>query len=244
MTASRPPPRATSVNDLLQAAVQLFAVSLLKCLPMTMIATLCAQVPNIYWMASGHTPTLTGEHDANFNALTLIGTTFELWLLAAMMLRQRALALGAPILAAAELLVALRRLPLIMLQAVLALLSVTAGVLLLVVPGIFLAVCYLVLPPIVLFEQTGPVAALIRSVQLMRPLWWKALAALVIATLLFFFGAIVCVAIIGMLAGILAGNGPAFVAIETATAVAFGALFLVFLSALMLVLHSAANSSA
>jgi len=244
MTASLPPPRTASVHDLLQAAAQLFALSLLNCLPITMIATLCAQLPNIYWMASGHTLTLMGEHDANFNALTLIGTAVELWLLAAMMLRQRALALGAPIVAGAELLAALRRLPMILLHALLALLSLTAGVLLLIVPGIFLAVCYLVLAPVVLFEQAGPIVALIRSVQLMRPLWWRALAALVIATLLFLFGAFVCVAIIGMVAGVLAGNGPAFVAIQTATAVAFGALFMVFLSALMLVLHSAANSSA
>ncbi len=92
MTASLLPPRATSVQELLQAAAQLFALSLLKCLPVTMIATLCAQLPNIYWMASGHALTLMGEHDATFDALTLIGTTVELWLLAAMMLRQRALA--------------------------------------------------------------------------------------------------------------------------------------------------------
>ncbi len=120
----------------------------------------------------------------------------------------------------------------------------TAGLLLLIVPGVYLAVCYLVLAPVVLFEQARPGVALIRSVQLMRPLWWRALAALVIATLLFLFGAFICVAIIGVVAGVLAGNGPAFVAIQTATAVAFGALFLVFLTALMLVLHSAANSSA
>ena len=244
MTESLPPSRATSVQELLQGTGQLFAVSLLKCLPIAMIATLCAQVPSIYWLASGHALTLLGEHDATFDGLVLLGSAFQLWLLSAMMLRQRALALRAPILIGIELLVALRELPAILLNALLAVMSVAAGLLLLVVPGVFLAVCYLVLLPVVLFDQAGPITALIRSVQLMRPLWWKGLAALVIATLLFLFGAIVCVAIIGMIAGAFAGNGPVFIAIETASAVAFSAFFSVFLSALMLVLHSAASSSA
>jgi hypothetical protein len=43
---------------------------------------------------------------------------------------------------------------------------------------------------------------------------------------------------------VLAGAGPALAAIETAGTVAFAALYFVYLSALLLVLHSAASSSA
>jgi hypothetical protein len=105
-------------------------------------------------------------------------------------------------------------------------------------------VCYLALLPVVLFDGLGPFAAVLRSVQLMRPLWWKALAACVITMLLFLIAGLVVAAIIGVIAELLAGNGAAFAAIETAITVAFGALFFVYLSALMLVLHSAASSSA
>jgi hypothetical protein len=245
MTASKPPPSAASVSELMQASAQLFAASLLKCLPICMIAVLCAQLPNIYWMASGHTLTFTTQHDANFDALSVAGMALEFWLLGAMMLRQHALAVGAPIALGAELSVALRRLPVVLLNVLLATLAVAAGLLLLIVPGVYLMVGYVaLLLPVVLFDQPGPFSALVRSVQLLRPLWWKALAALVIASFLFVFGAIVLVAIVGMVAGIFAGNGPAFAAIETASAVAFGATFFVYLSALMLVLHSAASSSA
>jgi hypothetical protein len=244
MTASMPPPGNASVSDWLQTAAQLFRASLLKCLPLGMVAVLCAQLPNIYWIATGHTISFSAEYDANFELLTILGTAIELWLIGAMMLRQRAVVLGAPILAGVELRAAWRRLPVLLVSTLLATLSVLAGLLLLVVPGVFLMVCYLVLLPVILFDGLGPYAALLRSVQLIRRLWWKALAALVIATLVFFICALVFAAIIGVIATLLAGNGPAFAAIETAITVGFGALFFVYLSALLLVLHSAASSSA
>jgi len=244
MTASTPAPNGARVSDLLQTAARLFRASLLKCLPLAMIAVLCAQAPNVYWVASGHTIGLYAQYDTNFDLLTLIGSTLELWLVGAMMLRQRAVVLGAPILAGAELRAALRRLPVLLLGSLLAILSVLAGLLLLLLPGVFLAVCYLLLLPVILFEGVGPVAALLRSVQLARPLWWPALAALVIAILLFFIGALLFAAMISVLVEMFAGNRAAVEAVETAGIVGFGALFVVYLSALALVVHSAASSSA
>lgn len=244
MGASVPPPASASVSDLLATASQLFRASLLKCLPMGMVAVLCAQSPNIYWMATGHVLSFTAEYDANYNLLALAGICIQLWLLGAMMLRQRAVVLGAPILGGAELRAALRRLPAILASALLAGLSVLVGLLALILPGVFLLVCYLTLLPVVLFEALGPYAAVLRSVQLIRRLWWKALAACVITLLLFLLAGLVVAAVLSVVAELLAGNGAAFAAVETAVTVAFGALFFVFLSALMLVLHSAANSSA
>jgi hypothetical protein len=244
MTASTPPSGSASVSELLATASQLFRASLLKCLPMGMVAVLCAQSANIYWMASGHVLSFTADYDTNYDLLATAGVAVELWLLGAMMLRQRAVVLGARILPGAELRVAFRRLPFILASTLLAGLSVLAGLLLLVLPGVFLMVCYLVLLPVVLFDGLGPFAAVLRSVQLLRPLWWKALAACVIVMLLFLIGGLVVAAIIGVIAELLSGNGAAFAAVETAITVAFGALFFVYLSALMLVLHSAASSSA
>jgi hypothetical protein len=244
MTASMSPPGSASVSDMLATAAQLFRASLLKCLPLGMLAVLCAQLPNIYWIATGHTISFSAEYDANFELLTFLGTAIELWLIGAMMLRQRAVVLGAPVRAGSELRAALRRLPVILVSTLLATLCVAAGLVVLIVPGIFLLVCFLVLMPVVLFDGLGPYAALLRSVHLIRRLWWKALAAFVIASLVFFVCAIVFAAIIGVIATLLAGDGPVFAAIQTATTVGFGALFFVYLTALLLVLHSAASSSA
>lgn len=233
-----------SVSDLLETSAQLCRASLLKCLPLGMLALLCAQLPNIYWRATGHNISFSAQHDANYDLLALVGTAIEFWLIGALMLRQRAVVLGAPILASAELRTSLRRLPVILMSVLLAVLSVAAGLALLILPGIFLMVCYLVLLPAVLFDGLGPYASLLRSVRLIRPLWWKAMAAFVIALLLFIIFAFVVAAVIGVIAEVLAGDRAALAAVETACTVGFGALFLVYSSALALALHSAASSSA
>jgi hypothetical protein len=46
------------------------------------------------------------------------------------------------------------------------------GFSLLILPGLFLFVCYLVMLPVVLFEQHNPYVALVRCVLLVRPYWW------------------------------------------------------------------------
>jgi hypothetical protein len=236
MTASMPPPHSASVSELLETATQLFRATLLKCLPMAMLAVLCSQLANVYWIATGHAISFSVKHDGNYALLSVLGAAFEMWLISAMMLRQRAVALAAPVHAVAELRAAWQRLPSILGCALLGLL--------LIGPGVFLLICYVVALPVVLFEGLTPYRALVRSVRLIRRLWWKTLASCVFALLGFVVCALVFAAIIGVLAGLLAGNGPAFQAIQSASSVALGALFFVFLSALVLAIHSAASSSA
>jgi hypothetical protein len=259
MTASMPPPRAASVSDLLQTAVRLFRATLPKCLPFAMVAVLLAQLPAIYWIATGHQVSLKVPEDATYEALSLLGLIFEIWLMASMMLRQRAIISAAPVHAVAELNAALQRLPVLLLTFLLGLLSVAAGPLLaitllpgilkfiaatlLMVPGIFLLVCYTVALPVALFEPVGPYSALVRSVQLIRPVWWKTLAALVIASLAMVVCLVAFAAVIGIVA-LLVQQGPAFTAIQTASFVGLFAVVFVFFSALALVLHSAASNSA
>jgi hypothetical protein len=259
MSFRRPAPRGAGVGNLLRTSVRLFQASLLKCLPLAMLAVLCASLPNIYWNASGHPISLFGPYDTTFRVLSVFGLTSALWLFGALMLRQRALALGAGPLLGAELLASLRRLPVLLAGVVLADLSMVAVLLLVLalapgaplplnglalLPGVFLLVCYLVLLPVMLLDQAGPLTALARSVRIMRPLWWQALTALVIAVLLSFLGALIFAAVLGVAADLLAGNGAAMKAVVNAGVVGFYALFVVYLSALQLVLHSAASSSA
>jgi hypothetical protein len=244
MTASTPAPNGARVSDLLQTAVRLFRASLLKCLPLAMIAMLCASLPNIYWNATGHPVSLFGPYDTNFRLLSLMGIAIASWLFGAMMLRQRAVVLGAPLLLGAELQASLSRLPVVLLATLLAVVSVNLGLLLLLLPGLYLVVCYLVLLPVILFEGAGPLAALLRSVQIMRRLFWPALAALVIAVLLSMIGALVFAAVLAVAAEVFAGNSAAMRAVVNAGVVGFYALFMVYLSALQLVIHSAASSSA
>jgi hypothetical protein len=151
MIASTPAPNGARVSDLLQTAAGLFRASLLKCLPLAMIAMLGASLPNIYWNATGHPVSLFGPYDTNFRVLSLVGIAIASWLFGAMMLRQRAVVLGAPLLLGAELQASLSRLPVVLVGTLLAVVSVNLGLLLLLVPGLYLVVCYLVLLPVILF---------------------------------------------------------------------------------------------
>jgi hypothetical protein len=132
----------------------------------------------------------------------------------------------------------------ILLGWILAQLSLFVGFSLLILPGVFLLVCYLVLLPVLLFEDRNPYAALVRCVQLVLPRWWKVLATIVIAVLVVLICSLAAAAVLSILAALLVGQGPAVQAIVAAVTVGIGAIGCVFFSALALTLHSAASSSA
>jgi hypothetical protein len=244
MTASKPPRPVASVSSLLDAATELFRATLLKCLPFAMLGVLCLEIPNFYWVASGHTLEHGMPVDVRYWLLGFAASAVTLFIVSAMMLRQRAFASGAPVDTATELMAAGRRLPAIVLGWILAQLSLFVGFTLLILPGIFLLVCYLVLLPVLLFEKLNPYAALVRCVQLMLPHWWKVLATLVIAVLVVLICSLAAAAVLSIIAALLVGEGSAVQAIVAAVTVGIGAIGCVYFSALALTLHSAASSSA
>ncbi len=243
MNSAGPPVRGADVSEWLERALLLFRVTLLKCLPLATIAVLCSDVPNLYWILTGHSLARGLPTDATYWVLYLIAAALALYIASAVMLQQRSVALGVAFSAGTALATAVRRLPVLLLTWVLAQLSLVVGFSLLVVPGIFLLVCYLVLLPVVLFERHNPYLALVRCVLLVRTHWWKMFAALVIALVVVLAGVLVVAAALNIFATLLAGEGPAFEAIVAAGSVAIGAVALVLLSALALTLHSALASS-
>jgi hypothetical protein len=244
MTASKAPRPDASVSNLLEAATQLFRATLLKCLPFAMLGVLCLEIPNFYWIASGHTLNFGMPADTGYWALAFGASAVTVFIVSAMMLRQRACASGASVDSMAELAAAGRRLPGILAGWILAQLSLFVGFALLLLPGIFLLVCYLVLLPVLLFENLNPYTALVRCVQLLQPHWWKVLATIVIAALVLLICTLAAAAVLSILAALLVGEGPAVQAVVAAVTVGIWAIGCVFFSALALTLHSAASSSA
>ena len=246
MTASKAPRRGQSVNELLGTAVSVFRATLLKCLPLAMIAVLCASVPNFYLRATGWQPQqgMPMPTEPTYWWLMALAVVATLYIFSAMMLRQLYCSGGVAIEGRQELVVAARRLP--SLIAAWALMQVSLGIgFLLIVPGVFLFVCYLVMLPVILLEgQLNPLLAARRCIVLVKDNWWRIFAAFVIALL----GTTVCFlafsAFMGILHGLLGGLGQAFEAIFAAAMVAALAMAFVFYSALALVIHSSANSSA
>jgi hypothetical protein len=233
------------VAKIMETAAQLFRATLLKCLPLSMLAVLVLEIPNLYWIANGHALNFHGwlwPSDPTYAVLQVVTAAVALYLASAMMLQQRSLAGGLSCTGLVALRLALRRLPLLLASWVLANLSLAVGLSLLLLPGLFLLVCYLLMLPVVLFEQRNPYMMLVRCVVLVRPQWWKTLAAAAIAVLVILVCVLTFAAILSVFAVLL--PGAAFQAVAAACFVAFLAAAGVFLSALVLMLHSAASYSA
>lgn len=241
MSPSRAPAPGASVARLLEVATQLFRLTVVKCLSLAMLAVLCEEVPSLYWLASGHPLNRGLPTGPTYWTLEFIAAAVTLYIASAMMLQQRALIAGEPCTGLVALRQAARRLPLLLATWVLAQLSLLVGLSLLIVPGLFLFVCYLLLLPVVLFEHPNPYMVLVRCVLLVRPHWWRTLAALVMAALVVLVFVLAFVAVLSIIGALL--TGPLFQAVATACSIAFFAATLVFLSALVLTLHSAAASS-
>ena len=242
MTAPNLPKRGQNVNQLLHTSISVFRATVLKCLPFAMIAVLCADIPRIYWTATGHTLDHGFPTEPAYWWSALIAGAASLYILSAMLLRQLYFSGGFAVNARQELTLAARRLPSLFAAWVLMQLSLFIGFLL-IIPGIFLLVCYLVLLPVIMLEgQLNPVLALRRCVMLVLPNWWQICAAFVIALLAMGVCFLVFAALMGILAQLLSGS--AFQAIFSACDIAFFATLFVFLSAMSLAVHSSANSSA
>jgi hypothetical protein len=78
----------------------------------------------------------------------------------------------------------LRRAPMALLLTIVWAVGVVAGILALIVPGIWLAVAWALAVPALLFERVGPFKALSRSFGLVQGRWWATLLLVIVCTLL------------------------------------------------------------
>lgn len=248
MPEFKAPPRTASVSDLLEAATAVFRMTLAKTLPAGMFAILLVALPNFYWLTKGKPlDVLHPPVDNLFWALAAVGFAGYELLAAALMVRQRELLSGRAPNLQSDLAKALARWPALVISAVLAWLLVFAGLLALIVPGVFAAVCLLLLRPVVLFDGRDPLQSVGRCFSLARPMWVKILASAVIAGLVFGICAIAAAACLGILESVLTLSGVqsgALSAFAAACGLGVQAVALVYFNALWLVLYSTASSSA
>lgn len=242
------PPLSASVSDLLDAATAIFRMTLAKGMSVALIAMLLAALPDMYWLTTGkpmdfrHPPL-----DPKFWALTVIGLLCYQFLAATLMLRQRTMMDGGLPDLRREAAAALRRWPMLIMTYILGGIAVFAGMLLLIGPGVYLLVCFLLMRPVVLFESAGPLQMLVRCVRLVQRAWTKVLAAAVIAGLIFVVCVVAAAAGLGIVQAVAVGLGAppaAMHAVAAACELGVQAVALVYFSALWLVLYSAASSSA
>ncbi|MCC7461823.1 MAG: hypothetical protein IT480_05090 [Gammaproteobacteria bacterium] len=248
MSAARSlPPRTAGVSELLDAASRIWRATLPKCLPLAMLAILSAYLPALYLNVTGQPLPKWPElpRDPLYWVCYAVAMLAYLLLGSVAILRQRERALADKCHAGLAWRTALRRLPALFATIVLCQLLVGFGLLLLLVPGVYIAVCLFVIWCVVLFEPLGPGAAVVRSIRLVHPLWWKHCAAIVLALLILAVSVFTALILTALLQAVLVPVGSALGnALAVASGIAYFAAALLFVTALAIVLYSAASSSA
>jgi len=240
------PPHSAGVSELLDAAYRVWRATLPKCLPLAMVAVVVMNVPLLYARSAGHAPPspFALPRDPIYWGYYAIGMIAYLFVGSVAIGLQHGLAregradFGAAVGRAAT------RLPALLAAMVLAYLAVALGTMLLIVPGVYVAVGVFLIWYVVLFDTTNPVQALVRSLKLAHPLWWKLFAAIVIGLLVMLVSTFAAMLVAALLVGlVLPATTPAGGAVAGALGVAFMGAGLLFVTALGIVLHSAASSS-
>jgi hypothetical protein len=239
------------VNEQLEVAARLFRTYLLKCLPLSMVAVLAASASELYLNMTGQA-TLTAKGGATviklptdpvYWVLDIAGTLLSVLLVCTVMLRLQALRAGKHPAVMENLRAATARWLPAAGTTLLSLLAVGIGLVALIVPGIYLAVCLVVVLPVILFEPVDPITALVRSFRLVRPLWVKVLACVLISGFVGFVCLLALSAILGLLFGAVQDNHLVNAVLQ-AIVLAFLATFYVFVASLSLTIYTAASSSA
>src|SRR5690348_53676 len=106
-----PPTRPQSIGEVLDTAFRIFKITLLRCLPYGVLATVAGQLQNIYTIVTGRTLRSFTNSDPIWWLLYVLGALLGGALLNAIFVRQATMAAGTPSLGWDALKEALRKTP-------------------------------------------------------------------------------------------------------------------------------------
>lgn len=185
-----PPLKPRSFAELLDAVLQIFRLSLLKCLPYATVAIFAGQLWSLYYLFRGRTPALD-TNDPIGVAIYGGGTLVCVMLSMTILLRQSTIAAGRPVAGSAALVDTLKRAPAIVAIALLtlaagALLMLpplalappyrTAGVIVMLAPAIYIGIALSFALPALMLARKGVLASIAYSFRLVRGNWWRVAA--------------------------------------------------------------------
>jgi hypothetical protein len=217
--------------DLLDGTFALFRLSLLRCLPLSMLAVLLGQLPALWLDRIGRTAP-AGGRPLSWWLLIAAGGVANVLLWNLLLLRQHGIAHGAARGLGVDLTHALRRLPQVCGVVLLAVLLLVAGFALLVLPGFYLLFALWFACPVQLFEGTSVPRSLDRSLQMVRGYWLRTAGlcstGLIAAIVFYSIGYV-----LGLLAAAVVGEAR-IVPFSTLVGALVGSLFMPFVTALTL----------
>lgn len=246
-----PPLKPRSFAELLDAVLQIFRLSLLKCLPYATLAIIAGQLWTLYYLSRGRMPVLD-TNDPIGVAIYGVGTLIFVMLSMTILLRQSTIAAGRPVAGSADLLDTVKRAPAIVAIALLAGAAVavfmlpalalappyrTAAIIVMLAPALYIGIALSFALPALMLARKGVLSSIAYSFRIVRGNWWRVAATYgvgigVILTLWMLVATIMAMA--------LSDNGADDAAIaravSSAAVLAVCAIGLTFYSALTLVL--------
>ncbi len=109
-----------------------------------------------------------------------------------------------------------------------ALIMIVIGVILLLIPGLYIGVVMSILAPVIIFEEDGVGKAISRSFEVMKGNWWTTFGAFIVMYILI----VIIVAILALAVGLIIGLGGAGTTIASFSAVVTGIISLIITSVL------------
>lgn len=206
MEQTRPPldlSRPRSVGELLSTAVQLFAghAGLFLSVTLLVVAPIVVFVDGVWGGALRDGPDYSPSTAAGATSglLTAFALPSLVTALHAVIVRDLGSRGNVPT-AGQALRAAAPRFPAALGAVVLSSLGIALGLLLLVVPGVWLAVRWYFGAQAAVLDQTSPGASLARSAQLVKGRWWETFGALLLSAVVFGLAGAFAVAVAGLVA--------------------------------------------
>jgi hypothetical protein len=176
------PTQPQSIGGVLDTTFQLYKASVVKLIPLSLLAAVAASPPTIYMFVKGG-----GNLADPYAMLNMFGSPGywlaflaswigSLWMMSTAYLKVGAIGAGSDLGLGAALQKALTRLPAILLMTILFSIALMLGFMLLIIPCFILMVSLALCFTTALFEDKGPVSALSESHRLVWGNWWRTTA--------------------------------------------------------------------
>jgi hypothetical protein len=241
------PNQPQGIGGVLDTAFQLYKESLATVWPIALLVAIISLLPSLYLLFAGiaaFDPQAIASGDLSIYRTifitVLISVVPSLWGASALLYKQRSIGIGEPVSNGEAFRVALvRLLPLIGATIVYAL-AVGIGSLLLFVPGMILMLSLILFMALVLFENKGPIDAVVGSHRLVWGNWWRTCAIFTVTAILLivlFVAVSFVVLIVTPFAGMASNSVVAGMVVQLVLNAAVNVLVAPFTSAVMIALY-------
>lgn len=191
-----PPLKPRSFGELLDAVLQIFRLSLLKCLPYATLAIIAGQLSALYYLSHGRMPVLDSNDPVGV-ALYGVGSLIAVVLWTAILLRQSFIAAGRPVTGSAGLLDTLKQTPAIVATVLLASAAIAAlllpalalappyrdaGIAVMLAPALYIGIALSFSLPALVLARKGVLGSLAYSFKLVRGNWWRVAAIYIVGS--------------------------------------------------------------